>query len=82
MKSKKLTKAGGFTIPAEVRRSINLLPGDAVDIEEQPGRIIISAHVPRCFFCESEQAVLRYRGKKVCRSCITEMGDMINESNN
>jgi len=79
MKSKKITKFGGMTIPADIRRSANLLPGDAVDIDLQSGKIIITAHIPRCFICDSEHDVWNYQGKKICEACIKAMGGMINE---
>lgn len=78
MKSKKITKSGGLTIPADMRRSVNLAAGDAVDIEEQDGKIVISAHIDRCFVCRSEVDVVVYQGKAFCKNCIKALGGMIN----
>lgn len=79
MKSKKITKAGGLTIPADMRRSLTLLAGDAVDIEEQSGKLVISAHINRCFVCQSEHDVVLHMGKGFCRNCIETLGGMIHE---
>jgi len=78
MASKKITKSGAITIPADMRRSVNLFPGDAVDIEEKDGKIVISAHINRCFVCRSEVDVVVYKGKAFCKSCIKALGGMIN----
>jgi len=77
MKSKKLTKAGGMTIPSDLRRELNLQPGDAVDIDNQGDKLIISAHIDRCFICQEEQDTVKYRGKVFCRQCIETLGGMI-----
>jgi len=77
MKSKKLTKSGGMTIPSDLRRELNLQPGDAVDIDNQGDKLIISAHIDRCFICQEEQDTVKYRGKVFCRQCIETLGGMI-----
>ncbi len=79
MKSKKITKSGGITIPAEVRRNHNLFPGDAVDIDSSGNQIIITAHMDRCFICQNEHDVVNYQGKSFCRECIKELGGLISE---
>lgn len=79
MKSKKLNKAGGLTIPSGVRRDHNIFPGDAVDIESDGSRIIITAHTDRCFICHSEIDVVTYKGKIVCGDCIETLGGLIHE---
>lgn len=79
MKSKLLTKSGGLTIPAALRRDINLMPGDAVDIDIKDNQLIIAAHIDRCFICRSEKDVVIFGGKAFCKECITNMGVLINE---
>jgi transcriptional pleiotropic regulator of transition state genes len=79
MKFKKITKSGGITIPSDVRRSFNLQPGDAVDIDIRGNTIRITAHIDRCFICREEQNVVAYQGKAFCPKCIKALGGMINE---
>lgn len=78
MKSKKITKAGGITIPADVRRNHNLFPGDAVDIASNGSQIVFTAHMDRCFICQDEHDVVNYEGKTFCQNCIKALGGMIN----
>ncbi len=77
MKSKKITKAGGLTIPSDLRRALNLIPGDAVDIEQEGRTLIITPHIERCFICQSECNVVSYKGKSFCSECIKGLGGLI-----
>ncbi|MDI6908088.1 MAG: AbrB/MazE/SpoVT family DNA-binding domain-containing protein [Thermoanaerobacterales bacterium] len=77
MKHKVISKGGGLTIPADVRREYNFLAGEAVDITVDDGRIVISQHTPRCMFCQSHENVGKYMGRNVCRSCVARMAEEV-----
>ncbi|ABR48094.1 transcriptional regulator/antitoxin, MazE [Alkaliphilus metalliredigens QYMF] len=77
MKTKKINKSGGFTIPSDIRREIDMDKGQAVDIEVEAGKLIISKHTPRCMFCRTIDGVVRYQNNHVCSKCIKEMGDKV-----
>lgn len=78
IKYKRINKAGGFTLPAELRRDLNLSSGDAVDIEKmEDGTLTIKPHSTRCFFCGSMESVKKFRGKEVCTSCIGELSQEV-----
>lgn len=74
IKHKVISKGGGLTIPADIRREHNLLGGQAVDITVEDGRLVVSQHTPRCTFCQSPENVSKYMGKHVCTPCVTRMG--------
>ncbi len=77
MKQKKISKAGGLTIPADVRRYSGFESGTAVDIKEQNGNLIIAPHTPKCMFCENENGVKVFKDKRVCTKCVAEMRALI-----
>lgn len=79
MKFKKINKAGGLTIPADLRRDLGFDSGDAVDLVIEGGNIVVKPHVQKCLFCESDKKVVVYKNKRVCSSCIKELGGIINE---
>lgn len=79
MKSKKITKSGGITVPSDIRRASNLMPGDAVDIEQQGRKIIITPHINKCFICREERDVIAYQDKFFCKACIKALGGMVND---
>lgn len=73
VKHKVISKGGGLTIPAEVRREYNFLGGQAVDIAVEDGRLVVSPHTPRCLFCQGAEMVGKYMGRHVCRACVSNM---------
>lgn len=77
MKTKKVSKSGGITIPSDIRRAIDMDKGAAVDIKVDSGRLIISKHTPRCMFCKTIDGVVRHQNNYICSNCIKEMGEKI-----
>lgn len=73
IKHKVISKGGGLTIPADIRREYNYLGGAAVDISVEDGRLVIDQHTPLCLFCQSAEGVGKHMGRYVCRSCVTTM---------
>ncbi len=78
-KSKRISKAGGVTIPADIRRDMGFDSGSAVDISVSRGSLIVAPHTPRCCFCDSTENVKVHMNKRVCAKCIKSMGELINE---
>lgn len=78
MKTKKINKSGGVTIPSDIRRAIDMDKGQAVDIEVEKGKVILSKHTPRCMFCKTIERVIRYKNNYICSKCILEMGEKVN----
>lgn len=70
---KKIGKAGGITIPAELRRDWNFNSGDAVEVSPKNGDLVIKKYVPKCFLCGSNENVKRFKGKDICKNCIKEL---------
>lgn len=73
-KHKVISKGGGLTIPADIRREHNaFLGGEAVDLTVEDGKIIVAPHTPKCLFCGSVEGVGKYKGRNVCKACVTRM---------
>lgn len=72
-KHKKLTRAGGVTIPKDMRAATGIMPGIAVDLNETEDGILISKHVPTCCFCGSPENVFVFSGTEICFDCIEVM---------
>ena len=71
-KYKKISKAGGLTIPADIRRDYDFAQGDAVSIVEDDGKLIIQKYNPECFFCGAH-SVKKYKGRYICPKCVAAM---------
>lgn len=75
MNTRRVTKAGGISIPAGMRREMNIRTGDALDVEtDAGGGIRLRPHLPRCVFCSGTEGVIRYMGKGICRGCAAAAG--------
>lgn len=70
IRSKVLSKNGSLTIPSDIRREYNYLGGEAVDIEIEDGKIIVSPHTPRCMFCGSIKDIREIWGRNFCTGCM------------
>lgn len=79
-KHKKMSRAGGITVPKEMRTQTGLFPGTAVDITVTDNGILIGRHVPTCRFCGSIERVVSYRGSEVCSACIGELRKKVDEN--
>lgn len=78
VRSKVISKAGGLTIPSDIRREYNsFLSGEAVDMTVEDGNIVIAPHTPRCIFCKGIEGVGKFKDRNVCKECVTAMAEVI-----
>lgn len=73
IKTKKVNKSGGLTIPADIRLDVGIDKGSAVDIQVMGGKVIISKHTPRCMFCGNTKELIKLQNKDICPECVKEM---------
>ena len=59
---------GRIVIPKEMRKELNIEPGNPVEIELNGKDLKVRKHEERCIFC-GKKAVHTYRNKKICNSC-------------
>jgi transcriptional pleiotropic regulator of transition state genes len=50
---------------------------DALEIYVYNEKIILRKYEPACIFCGNAEDVLNYKGKNICRSCLTELGKQV-----
>ena len=79
MVTKKITKSGAVTLPRQVRQMTGLLPGVPVDMEEGPGWVYITKHVPTCHFCGAADEVYKILGIEICRSCAGKIKEVVED---
>lgn len=73
MKCKKITKAGGITLPKEIRAELGLPAGAPVDLRVEEHSLRISKHVPVCFNCGETAGVLEVMGVEICEGCARKL---------
>ncbi|MFT9496346.1 AbrB/MazE/SpoVT family DNA-binding domain-containing protein [Anaerosolibacter sp.] len=79
IKTKKVNKAGGVTIPSDVRLALGIEKGSAVDLEVSNGSIIVSKHTPRCIICETTKEIVHHGNHDICKECIKQLEVKANE---
>lgn len=68
-----IDELGRIVIPKEMRRTLEINAEDPVEIRLEGDRVILSKYQKSCIFCGSEAETAAYKGKIVCRACLTEM---------
>lgn len=70
---RKIDELGRIVLPIETRRSLDLNPGDGVEIFVEKDKIILQKYAPSCIFCGEADNVVTFKNKRVCRNCLEEM---------
>jgi transcriptional pleiotropic regulator of transition state genes len=64
---------GRVTVPMEMRASLNIKPGDPIDIARVRGGILLSPLSASCGICGSTEDLLEIDGMGICRECALEI---------
>ncbi len=70
---RKVDELGRVVIPIELRRTLGIEEKDALEIYVEDEHIILKKYSPACIFCDDARDVTQYKGKNICKSCLTEM---------
>jgi len=70
---RKLDELGRVVLPAELRRTMGLSEGAAVEIFTEGESVLLRPYEPLCVFCGHGGNTVLYRGKLVCESCRAEI---------
>jgi len=74
---RKVDELGRIVIPIELRRTMGIEERDALEIYVDGDRIILKKYEPSCIFCGNAEEVINYKGKNLCKSCLTELSKQI-----
>ena len=70
---KKVSKTGGITIPAQLRHSLNIPKGAAVEIRTTSAdEIVIKKHIPTCLCCGTADNVKIINEVELCEECASK----------
>lgn len=78
MQSKRITKAGGLTLPKQIRAEIGVFAGSVVDVEIVDDSIVIKKHTATCKLCGELEDVISFKGMEVCKKCVEGMQEGLN----
>lgn len=68
-----IDELGRIVVPKEIRKKLGIANTDPVEIYVDGNRIILEKYNPVCHFCSSTDALVDFKGKVVCKSCIDEL---------
>jgi transcriptional pleiotropic regulator of transition state genes len=68
---RKIDDLGRFTLPMELRRTLNIQDFDSLEVYVEGDRIILRKHEPACVFCGDADQVAQFKGKNICQSCLS-----------
>ncbi|MBE6075921.1 MAG: AbrB/MazE/SpoVT family DNA-binding domain-containing protein [Clostridium lundense] len=64
---------GRIVIPKELRRTLDIVEKDALEIYTEGEQIILKKYAPACIFCGEASEVINFKGKNICKSCLKEL---------
>lgn len=70
---RKVDELGRIVIPIELRRTMGIEEKDALEIYVDNDKIILKKYEPACIFCGNADEVINYKGKNLCKNCLTEL---------
>jgi transcriptional pleiotropic regulator of transition state genes len=74
---RRVDELGRIVIPIELRRTMGIEEKDSLEIYVDSDKILLKKYEPACIFCGNAEDVNNYKGKNICKSCMTEMSKHI-----
>jgi len=76
---RKLDELGRITLPKELRKTLNILEKDKIEIFMEGEKICLKAYKSQCAFCKKEKnEMIELDGIHICRSCLKRAQDKAN----
>ncbi len=70
---RKVDELGRIVLPIELRRTLDIMERDALEIYVDGEAIVLRKYEPSCIFCGDARNVVSFRGKNICPNCIREL---------
>lgn len=76
---RRIDDLGRIVIPKELRRTLNIADGDAMDISVDGNKIILEKYLPGCIICGNTEGLHSARGTALCENCINDFNGKLSE---
>lgn len=81
LNEKKISKVGSITIPSHIRRQFGISESEKFKIEVvNNGEILLTRINGSCIMCESNDELIEYKGKYICKECLNNINEIDNTS--
>lgn len=66
---------GRIVIPVELRRMLGVEVTDPIEVYTTEEQIILKKYEPACLFCHDSGEMTYFKGKLVCRTCLSDISN-------
>ena len=73
---RKVDDLGRIVLPIELRRTLDIVERDELEIYMENDQIVLRKYEPSCVFCGADRRLVSYAGKNICRDCVKEMAEL------
>ena len=70
---RKVDELGRIVLPIEMRRTLDIVEKDALEIYVEGSSVILRKYKPSCIFCDATKDVTQFKGKNVCPKCLKDL---------
>jgi transcriptional pleiotropic regulator of transition state genes len=70
---RKVDELGRIVLPIELRRTLDILEKDSLEIYVDGSTIILKKYEPACVFCGNAKNVTHFKNKIICENCVKEI---------
>ncbi len=72
---REIDKAGRIVISKDIRKHLNINPGDVLQINANDEMITIIKAESKCVFCNATENLLELNGKHICNDCAKKISE-------
>lgn len=72
---RRVDELGRIVLPIELRRTLNIVEKDSLEIYVDGSSIILKKYQPACIFCDSAKEISVFKNKSICAHCLKELLD-------
>ena len=69
----KIDKLGRVLIPKNLRTRFGFQIDDPIEVFTDGDSIVLRKYRKRCVFCGAEEGVTEFKGKQICKECLSEL---------
>ena len=70
---RKVDELGRVVLPIELRRTLDIEIKDSLEIYVENDGIVLKKYQPACVFCGNSTDIQEFKGKNICKECVTEL---------
>ncbi len=70
---RKVDELGRIVLPINIRQSMEISSGDAIEIFADDNKIILQKYHPACIFCDNANDIVYFNGKRICEDCLSKI---------